>query len=156
MAIGRGVRIRKRSSGGVMSSRFAASAKKANTRPGGSGKSIEVLRTWSAKPIIVVDLVLRLRCLSLPIQQTISSDGWERTVTDVIENEYWRVADRAADYLSADRKVCRRALHRETEECVREAVRWILPSTIFRTGPYSSATRQHRAAFLPAKGLASL
>ncbi len=77
-------------------------------------------------------------------------------MTDAIENEYWRVADRAADYLSADREMCRRAFHRENEERVGEAVRWILSSAIPRTGPYSSATRQHRAGFLPAEGLASL
>ena len=47
-------------------------------------------------------------------------------MTNVIENERWRVADRAADYLSVDREVCRRAFHRETEERVREVVRWIL------------------------------
>ena len=37
-----------------MRSRLAASAKKANTRSGGSGKSMEVLRTCSAKLLIVV------------------------------------------------------------------------------------------------------
>ena len=47
-------------------------------------------------------------------------------MTNVIENERWRVADRAADYLSVDREVCRRAFHRETEERVHEVVRWIL------------------------------
>ena len=47
-------------------------------------------------------------------------------MTNVIENERWRVADRAADYLSVDREVCRRACHRETEERVREVGRWIL------------------------------
>ena len=47
-------------------------------------------------------------------------------MTSVIENERWRVADRAADYLSVDREVCRRAFHRETEERVSEVVRWIL------------------------------
>ena len=77
-------------------------------------------------------------------------------MTDVIENEYWRVTDCATDYLSADREVCRRAFHRETEERVREAVRWILSSALPRTGPYSSATRQHRAAFLSSEGLTSL
>jgi hypothetical protein len=47
-------------------------------------------------------------------------------VTSRIENERWRVADRAADLLSVDRDVCRRAFHREPEERVREVVRWVL------------------------------
>jgi hypothetical protein len=47
-------------------------------------------------------------------------------VTNVIENEGWEVADRAADLLSIDRDVCRRAFHREPEECVREILRWVL------------------------------
>ena len=45
---------------------------------------------------------------------------------NMIENERWRVADRAADLLSVDREVCRRAFHRESEERVREVVRWVL------------------------------
>jgi hypothetical protein len=85
-------------------------------------------------------------------KQTISSNGWEQTVTDVIENACWRVADRAADYLSVDREVCRRAFHRETEERVREVARRILSSAIPRTWPYSSATRQHRAGSFRRKG----
>ncbi len=44
----------------------------------------------------------------------------------MIENEGWRVADRAADFLSVDREVCRRAFHREPEERVHEVVRWVL------------------------------
>jgi len=32
-------------------------------------------------------------------------------VTNAIENERWRVADRAADLLSVDREACRRAFH---------------------------------------------
>ncbi len=47
-------------------------------------------------------------------------------MTNVIENERWRVADRAADYLSVDREVCRRAFHRETEERVRGVILWVL------------------------------
>ncbi len=47
-------------------------------------------------------------------------------MTNVIENERWRVADQAADLLSVDREVCRRAFHREPEERVREVVRWVL------------------------------
>jgi hypothetical protein len=47
-------------------------------------------------------------------------------VTNTIENERWRVADRAADLLSVDREVCRRAFHREPEERVQEVVRWAL------------------------------
>ena len=47
-------------------------------------------------------------------------------MTNAIENERWRVADRAADLLSVDREACRRAFHHEPEEHVREAVRWAL------------------------------
>ncbi len=47
-------------------------------------------------------------------------------MTNAIENERWRVADRAADLLSVDREACRRAFHYEPEERVREAVRWAL------------------------------
>ena len=47
-------------------------------------------------------------------------------MTSMIENERWRVADRAADFLSVDREVCRRAFHQEPEERVREVVRWVL------------------------------
>lgn len=47
-------------------------------------------------------------------------------MTNVIENERWRVADWAAESLSVDREVCRRAFHREPEERVREVVRWVL------------------------------
>ncbi len=47
-------------------------------------------------------------------------------MTNKIENERWRVADWAADFLSVDREVCRRAFHREPEERVREVVRWAL------------------------------
>ena len=47
-------------------------------------------------------------------------------MTNVIDNERWRGADRAADFLSVDREVCRRAFHREPEERVREVVRWVL------------------------------
>jgi hypothetical protein len=49
-------------------------------------------------------------------------------VTSMIENERWRVADRAAVFLSVDPDVCRRAFHREPEERVREVVRWSYPS----------------------------
>ncbi len=47
-------------------------------------------------------------------------------MTNTFENERWRVADRAVDVLHVDREVCRRAFHREPEERVREAVRWVL------------------------------
>ena len=47
-------------------------------------------------------------------------------MTNVIENERWRVADRAADFLSVDRELCRRAFYEEPEERVREVVRWVL------------------------------
>ena len=47
-------------------------------------------------------------------------------MTKVIENESWSVADQAADFLSIDRDVCRRAFHREPEEHVREVIRWVL------------------------------
>jgi hypothetical protein len=47
-------------------------------------------------------------------------------VTNAIENERWRVADRAADYLSVDWEACRRAFLQEPEERVREAVWWAL------------------------------
>ena len=47
-------------------------------------------------------------------------------MTSMIENERWRIADRAADLLCVDRDVCRRAFHREPEERVREVVRWVL------------------------------
>ncbi len=44
----------------------------------------------------------------------------------MIENERWKVADHAADILSVDREVCRRAFYREPEERVHEIVRWVL------------------------------
>jgi hypothetical protein len=47
-------------------------------------------------------------------------------MTKTIESERWRVADRAANFLSVDREVCRRAFLREPEERVREVVRWVL------------------------------
>ena len=47
-------------------------------------------------------------------------------MTNAIENEDWGVADRAADFLSVDRDVCRKAFYREPEERVREVVRWAL------------------------------
>lgn len=47
-------------------------------------------------------------------------------MTNVIENERWRDADRAADLLSVDRDVCRRAFHHEPEERIYEVVLWIL------------------------------
>src|SRR5215208_5007074 len=53
IGIGCGVRIRKRSSGGVMRSRLAAPAKKAKIASRGSGKLIEVLRTCVATPPII-------------------------------------------------------------------------------------------------------
>jgi hypothetical protein len=47
-------------------------------------------------------------------------------VTNAIENERWRVVDRAADLLSVDREACRKSFHQEPEEHVREAVGWAL------------------------------
>ncbi len=47
-------------------------------------------------------------------------------MTNTIVNERWRVADRAADLLSVDRDVCRRAFHSEPEKRVQEVVRWVL------------------------------
>ena len=47
-------------------------------------------------------------------------------MTSVIENEGWRVADRAANLLSVDRDVCRRAFYQEPEERVGEVVRWVI------------------------------
>jgi hypothetical protein len=47
-------------------------------------------------------------------------------VTDEIKHKDWRVADRAADLLSIDREVCRRAFYQEPEERVREIAQWIL------------------------------
>jgi hypothetical protein len=49
-----------------------------------------------------------------------------KAVTNASKNEDWGVADRAADFLSIDREVCRRAFYREPEERVREVVRWVL------------------------------
>lgn len=56
----------------------------------------------------------------------------------MIENERWRVADQAADLLSVDRDVCRRAFHREPEERVREVVRWVLSERNFSSGHVDS------------------
>ncbi len=47
-------------------------------------------------------------------------------MTNVIENECWEVADWAADLLSIDRDVCRRAFHQEPQERVRKVLRWVL------------------------------
>ncbi len=47
-------------------------------------------------------------------------------MTNAIENERRRVADRAADSPSVNREACRRAFHQEPEERVCEAVRWAL------------------------------
>ena len=56
----------------------------------------------------------------------------------MIENERWRVADQAADLLSVDRDVCRKAFHREPEERVREVVRWVLSERNFSSGHVDS------------------
>ena len=56
----------------------------------------------------------------------------------MIENERWRVADQAADLLSVDRDVRRRAFHREPEERVREVVRWALSERNFSSGHVDS------------------
>jgi hypothetical protein len=55
--IGCGVRIRKRNSGGVMLSRLAASAKKANTASRGSGRLMDVLKTRVDTPLIVAGAI---------------------------------------------------------------------------------------------------
>ena len=47
-------------------------------------------------------------------------------MTNVIENEFWGIADWAADLLSIDRDVCRRAFHQEPEESVRKVLWWVL------------------------------
>jgi hypothetical protein len=47
-------------------------------------------------------------------------------VTNLIDNEGWKVADQIANSLGIDREVCRRAFYREPEERVREVVRWVL------------------------------
>jgi hypothetical protein len=47
-------------------------------------------------------------------------------VTDKIKHKDWRVADMAADLLSIDREVCRRAFYQEPEERVLEIVQWVL------------------------------
>lgn len=47
-------------------------------------------------------------------------------MTSMIENERWKVADHAADILSVDREVCRRAFYREPEERVQGIVQWVL------------------------------
>jgi uncharacterized protein with beta-barrel porin domain len=62
-------------------------------------------------------------------------------VTNAIENERWRVADRAADSLSVDREACRRAFHQEPEERVREAVRARLRADDRRLGPRAQRRR---------------
>ena len=49
-----------------------------------------------------------------------------KVVTRMIENEGWRVADKAADLLEIDREVCRRAFYQEPEERVREVIGWVL------------------------------
>ena len=43
-----------------------------------------------------------------------------------IKNEDWKVTDQAAEFLSIDRDVCRRAFHQEPKERVHEVVRWVL------------------------------
>ena len=77
----------------------------------------------SSSPSLKIGLVI---CPCCPYNSVNRVADGGKTVTNVIENERWRVADRAADYLSVDREVCRRAFHRETEERVHEVVRWIL------------------------------
>ena len=47
-------------------------------------------------------------------------------MANAIENERWRTADQAADFLSVDREVCRRAFHEEPEHRVRDIVRLVL------------------------------
>jgi hypothetical protein len=47
-------------------------------------------------------------------------------VTRVIENERWRIADKAANFLSIDRDACRKAFHQESEERVREVIQWVI------------------------------
>ena len=50
----------------------------------------------------------------------------EKTVKNAVENEPWRAADQAADFLSVDREVCRRAFYQEPQERVREVIGWVL------------------------------
>src|SRR5215207_9432692 len=57
MGIGGGVRIRKRSSGGVIRSMLAASAKKSNTSSRGSGRLMDVSKTCVGTLLIVVGAV---------------------------------------------------------------------------------------------------
>ena len=44
----------------------------------------------------------------------------------MIENEGWKVADEAANLLSVDREVCRRAFYKEPDERVYKVIQWIL------------------------------
>jgi hypothetical protein len=44
---------------------------------------------------------------------------------DKVKYKDWRVADRAAEFLSIDRDVCRRAFYQEPEERVRKVVRYV-------------------------------
>jgi len=42
------------------------------------------------------------------------------------DNERWRLADQAANCLSIDREVCRRAFYQEPEERVHRVIRWVI------------------------------
>ena len=42
------------------------------------------------------------------------------------DNERWRLADQAANCLSIDRDVCRRAFYQEPEERVHRVIRWVI------------------------------
>jgi hypothetical protein len=44
---------------------------------------------------------------------------------DKVKYEDWRVADRAAEFLSIDQDVCRKAFYQEPEERVRKVVRYV-------------------------------
>jgi len=46
--------------------------------------------------------------------------------TDLLKNEDWQLADKAAAFLGVDRDVCRRAFHREPAYRVRAVVRRVL------------------------------
>ena len=57
------------------------------------------------------------------ISPTVRGDGVGRGNFD---NERWRLADQAADFLSIDRDACRRAFHQEPEERVHRVIRWVI------------------------------
>ena len=46
-------------------------------------------------------------------------------MTSMIENERWRIADEAANFLAVDRDVCRKAFHGEPDMRVRKVIQWV-------------------------------